>query len=95
MSDPTEPKWLGLWRYAITFLVGVIMAAFTVGSARQRVQSLWQWKEEITPKIERMDSKGTLSFEHFEKSYYSNQRHTDDRLKELEKDVKELQRNKQ
>jgi hypothetical protein len=91
-DDDTSDKhtrWIGIWRYVITFLVGVIVAAFTVGSARQKVKDLVAWKEHIDPKIERMDSVGSLSFDHFHKQYDKDQQRIDERLKELEKEMKE------
>ncbi len=87
-------RWIGIWRYVITFLVGVIVAAFTVGSARQKVKDLVAWKEEIAPKIERMDSMGSLSFDHFHKQYEKDQYRTDERLKELEKDMRAVERDR-
>ena len=63
-----------------------------MGSARQKVKDLVAWKEEIAPKIERMDSVGSLSFDHFHKQYEKDQARINERLKELEKEMRELQR---
>jgi len=95
-DDTTDKhaKWVGIWRYVITFLVGVIVAAFTVGSARQKVKDLVAWKEHIAPKIERMDSVGSLSFDHFHKQYEKDQARVDERLKELEKDMRAMERDR-
>jgi len=93
-TSTSHPKvvWLGVWKQVVSFVVGVIVASFVVGSARQKVKDLVAWKEEIAPKIERMDSVGSLSFDHFHKQYEKDQTRIDDRLKELEKEVKTLER---
>lgn len=93
MPDETNHnKWFGIWRYLLSFLAGVIVASFIVGSRSQKMADLVTWKEAITPKIERIDSVGSLSFDHFYKTYEKDQARSNERLKELEKDVKELQK---
>ena len=94
MSDEAQKhQWrFDIGKQVLSFLVGVIVAAFVVGSARQRVSDLVAWRAEITPKIERMDSQGSLSFHSFEKHYMETQARHEERLRELEKDVKELQK---
>jgi hypothetical protein len=84
--------WVGIWKPILSFFVGVIVASFTVGSARQKVRDLVAWKAEIAPKIERMDSVGSLSFDHFHKQYEKDQARIDDRLKELEREVRTLEK---
>jgi len=84
--------WVGIGKQVLSFVVGVIAAAFVLGSARQRVNDLTSWKAETAPRIERMDSKGTLSFELFHKEYERTQARQEKELESLEKDVKELQR---
>lgn len=93
MSE-THPKamWVGIGKQVVSFVVGVIVAAFILGRGIQKINEVKIWKDEVAPKIDRMDSKGTLSFEHFEKSYHNDQHRNEERLKELEKDVKELQK---
>jgi hypothetical protein len=92
MADGETNKWVGIWKPILSFFVGVIVASFTVGSARQKVRELVTWKDQIAPKIERMDSVGSLSFDHFHKQYEKDQSRIDDRLKELEKEVRELEK---
>jgi hypothetical protein len=92
MPDEQQHKWVGIWKPILSFFAGVILASFTVGSARQRVSDLGKWKEEIAPKIERMDSIGSLSFDHFHKQYEKDQHRIDERLKDLEKMVRDLER---
>jgi len=83
---------VNLWRYAVSFVIGVIIAAFTVGTARQKVREISIWKDETAPRIERMDATGTLSFAHFHAEYLRTQTRQEEKLKELEKEIKELQK---
>lgn len=95
MNDEPDHKhslWMGIWKQAMSFLIGVIVAAFFVGSRTQRIKDIQTWKDHISPKIERMDSVGSLSFDHWKVTYEKEQKHNEDRLKTLEVDVKELQK---
>jgi hypothetical protein len=92
MEPEHKTEWFGIGKQILSFVAGVIVAAFVVGGARQKVHDLVIWKEEIAPRIERMDSKGTVSFEIFEKNYDKQQERQNERLKELEREVKDLQR---
>jgi hypothetical protein len=86
-----HPTWMGVGKIIVPFLVGVISTAFVVGSARQKVQDVVKWKEEMAPRIERMDSQGTLSFSHFHVQYEKEQAHQYERLKELEKESRQIE----
>ena len=84
--------WVGIGKQVLSFVVGVIAAAFILGGARQRVNDVYQWKIEMAPRIERMDSKGTLSFELFHAEYMRTQARQEEKLKELEKEIRTLER---
>ena len=88
MSDDNHNKWFGIGKQLVSFTLGVIVAAFIVGSRSQKMADLVTWKEAITPKIERMDSVGSLSFDHFHKQYEKDQAVINERLKELEHEVR-------
>ncbi len=93
MNDSNKQHpWIGIWKPIMSFFVGVIVASFTFGSRIQKVNDLVVWKQDIAPKIERMDSVGSLSFDHWKKGYEKEQHHNEERLKTLETDVKELQK---
>jgi hypothetical protein len=96
-NDQSHPHsiWVGIGKQILSFIVGVIAAAFVLGSARQRVSDLTAWKTKTEPRIERMDSQGTLSFELFHKEYERTQLRQEEKLKELEKEIRTLERNKQ
>ncbi len=86
--------WVGIGKQILSFVIGVIAAAFILGGARQRVNDVYGWKQEIAPRIERMDASGTLSFSHFHQEYERTQSRQEKRLEQLEKDVRELQINR-
>jgi hypothetical protein len=91
-SNNKHAALVNIWRYAVSFIIGVIIAAFTVGTARQKVREISVWKDETAPRIERMDATGTLSFAHFHAEYLRTQARQEEKLKELEKELKELER---
>ena len=92
MPDEPHPKaaWVSIGKQVLTFIAGIIAASFVLGSARQRVSDLSSWKAEIAPRIERMDSKGTLSFELFHAEYERTQAQQHERLKALENRMSDL-----
>jgi hypothetical protein len=99
-EDIKHSIWIGVGKQILSGMVGAIVAAFLLGGARQRVVAVgrdmdeWknEWKTVHAPHIERMDSVGSLSFDHFHKTYEKDQKRIDERLHDLEKNVKELQR---
>jgi sensor histidine kinase YesM len=91
----SKDMWVGIGKQVISFVVGVVATAFILGSARQRVNDIVEWKKEVIPRIDRMDSQGTLSFDHFHDEYLRTQARQEEKIKELEKEIKQLERNKQ
>jgi hypothetical protein len=53
----------------VSFALSIVFAAYIVGQRTGKVLDLEKWRTEISPKIERMDSVGTLSFEHWKASH--------------------------
>ena len=85
-----QSLWIGIWKHIASFAIGVIVASFVLGSARQKMSDLQKWKEHIDPKIERMDSIGSLSFDHFHRQYEKDQAKIEKRLDKLEESTKKL-----
>lgn len=93
-------RWITLIKYLGSFSVGVVVAIFLLGGARQRVVTLGNdmdaWKEEWrtvhNPRIERMDSKGTTSFDLFHQEYLRTQHRQEETMKDLDRRVRELER---
>jgi hypothetical protein len=104
-KNGSKTQWrFDLGKQILSFAVGVIVSAYVIGGARQRVHDLGVWRDTVAPKIERMDTVGTLSFEHWKNAHdkesdnwkaahAQEQARNDERLKELEQEVKQLQRN--
>jgi hypothetical protein len=91
-GDDKQSLWIGIGKQVISGMVGAIVAAFLLGGARQKVVAVgrdmdeWknEWKTVHAPHIERMDSIGSLSFDHFHKQYEKDQARIDKRLEKLE-----------
>jgi hypothetical protein len=94
MPNEQPHPWIGIWKPILSFFLGVVIASFTFGSRIQKVNDIVTWKAHIDPKIERMDSVGSLSFDHFHRQYEKDQHRIDERLKELEQRARDLEREK-
>ena len=68
----------------MAFVIGVVGAAFAIGGRSQKIHDLEKWKNEVAPRIERMDSVGSLSFDHFKAEYTRDRERTEHRLEKLE-----------
>jgi hypothetical protein len=89
--------WVGVGEKVISFVVGLIVAAFFLGGARARVASLGKdmedWKAEW--KIERdhiykMDREGSQSFHNFYDGYKQEQAKQYEHLSRLDTEVKPI-----
>lgn len=68
----------------------VIGFIYAVGQRGGKITEVVDWKKEIAPRIERMDSQGTTSFSHFHLQYEKEQLQQYERIKELEKEMRAL-----
>ena len=94
MNDERNGKhsmWVGLGKQVLSGLVGAMVAAFVLGGARQRMADVGQWRANTEPRIERMDSQGTISFQHWKGSYEKEQAQQYTRLQKLEDQVGHLE----
>jgi hypothetical protein len=89
-SNHGKALWIGVGKQILTFAAGVVAAAFILGTARQKVNDVIAWKAEVAPRIERMDRQGSLSFEQFHIQYEKEQALQYERLKELEKEGRQI-----
>jgi hypothetical protein len=62
-----------------------------VGQRTGKISEVVDWKKETAPRIERMDSKGTISFELFHIQYDKEQAQQYERIKDLEKEIKQIE----
>ena len=103
MSEPANHSTrVAIISACVSLALSVVFAAYIVGQRTGKVLELEKWKNEIAPTIHRMDSVGSLSFEHWKQahdkesdtwkaSHAKEHQRVDDRLQQLEKDVKQLQ----
>jgi hypothetical protein len=95
----TKHLWAGIAKQALSFIVGVVVAAFILGKNSQKVNDvlLWKadvtqrWKSDVAPRIERMDRQGSISFENFKTNYDAEQAKQYKRLERLETEVAHLE----
>ena len=92
LRNGSKDVWMGIVKYVGSLLIGVIGATYFIGQRSDKVNRLEAWKEETAPIIKRMDATGTLSFELFHKEYERTQHRQEEELKELEKQVRQLER---
>ena len=87
----------------VSLALSIIAAAFIVGQRTGKILDIEKWRENIAPKIERMDSVGSLAFDHWKASHdkesdqwkathgHEHER-VEAKLKELDNRVRELER---
>lgn len=93
MNEPhPRTAWVEIGKQVLSFIVGVIVAAFILGRNSQRINDVVQWKTQIAPVIERMDSRGSLSFEHWQRGYDKQELRTEEHFKKLDAEIDELQK---
>jgi hypothetical protein len=84
--------WVGVGKQILSFIIGVIVAAFILGRNSQKINEVVEWKKSTAPIIEHMNRSGTVSFEHFYKEYERQQTRQDAERKDLENRVRELEK---
>ena len=86
-----KAKWIAIISTILSFVVGVIFAAYILGQRTGKVLDLTDWKNETAPRIERMDASGTISFKLFHEEYLRTQTRQEEMLKDLDKRVRQLE----
>jgi flagellar basal body-associated protein FliL len=93
---PEEPKngkgkWIAIISTILSFVVGIIFAAYVLGQRTGKVLDLNEWKTETAPRIERMDAVGTNSFKFFHDEYLRTQARQEAMLIELQTEIHDKQ----
>ncbi|HSW91704.1 MAG TPA: hypothetical protein VLG09_03605 [Candidatus Saccharimonadales bacterium] len=96
---PNKELWVGVGKQILSFVVGIIVAAFILGRNSQKINEMIAWKQDVTnrwkadvaPRIERMDRQGSISFENFKTNYDKEQSQQYARLQKLEEEVNHLE----
>lgn len=84
-------KWLVISLPILAAIAGVLGFFYGIGQRGGKITEVVDWKTETAPRIERMDSKGTISFELFHIQYDKEQAQQYERIKDLEKEVKQIE----
>lgn len=80
-------KWIAIGLPLIAAIMAVLGFMYGIGQRGGKITEVVDWKNETAPRIERMDSKGTVSFELFHIQYDKEQAQQYERIKELEKAI--------
>lgn len=104
-GEPTQKhsNRVAIFSALVSLVLSIVFAAYIVGQRTGKVLEIEKWKNEIDPKISRMDSIGSLSFEHWKTAHDKESDNwkaaharehdrVEAHLKELDREIKELQR---
>jgi hypothetical protein len=83
--------WLAVGIPIMAAATAVLGFMYGIGQRGGKITEVVDWKNETAPRIERMDSKGTVSFELFHIQYDKEQAQQYERIKELEKEIKQIE----
>jgi hypothetical protein len=86
-----KTKWLAIGLPLLAAIMAVLGFMYGIGQRGGKITEVVEWKKETAPRIERMDSKGTISFELFHIQYDKEQAQQYERIKELEREVKQIE----
>lgn len=86
-----KTKWLAISIPLLAAVTAVLGFFYGIGQRGGKITEVVDWKTETAPRIERMDSKGTISFELFHIQYDKEQAQQYERIKDLEKEVRQIE----
>ena len=92
MPENTKTVWIGVARTVVSAILAAGAVIFFFGGREAKINDLVTWKSETAPKIQRMDTTGTLSFDLFHKEYLRTQDRQERQLEDLQKEVRVLER---
>jgi hypothetical protein len=87
-----QTVWIGVARTVVSAVLAAGAVIFFFGGREAKINDLVQWKAETAPKIQRMDTTGTLSFDLFHKEYLRTQERQEKKIDDLEKEIRVLER---
>jgi hypothetical protein len=82
-----QSRWLSITIPLLSAAFAVLGFVYFVGQRGGKIAEVVDWKEETAPRIERMDAKGTNSFEIFHEEYLRRQVQQERQVDQLEKDI--------
>lgn len=80
-------RWVAIGLPLAIAIVGVLGFIYGIGQRGGKIAEVVDWKIETAPRIERMDAKGTNSFEIFHDEYLRTQKRQWDELERLRQDI--------
>ena len=87
-----KTKWLAISIPILAAVTAVLGFFYGIGQRGGKITEVVDWKTETAPRIERMDSKGTISFKLFHDEYLQpKQAQQYERIKDLEKEVRHIE----
>ena len=86
-----KTKWLAVIIPILSAAFAVVGFIYYIGQRGSKISEVVEWKKEMAPRIERMDSTGTISFSLFHAQYDKEQAQQYERIKELEKEIRQLE----
>lgn len=78
-----KTKWIAIGLPLLIAIVGVLGFIYGIGQRGGKISEVVDWKIETAPRIERMDARGTNSFEIFHEEYLRTQKRQEDELERL------------
>lgn len=91
-EEDKRSVWVGVARTGVSAIIAAVAVIFFFGGREAKINDIVAWKLETAPIIKRMDTTGTLSFDLFHQEYLRNQARQEDTIKDLEKRVRDLER---
>ena len=94
MTLPNDSKniWIAVGKQVFSAAIAVGAVVFFFGGREAKINDVVAWKNKTEPVIQRMETSGTLSFDLFHKEYERTQHRQEEELKELEKQVREIEK---
>jgi hypothetical protein len=84
--------WIGAARTIISGVIAAGAVIFFFGGREAKINDLVTWKAKAEPTMQRMDTTGTLSFDLFHKEYERTQSRQERKLEEMDKRLRDLER---
>jgi hypothetical protein len=86
-----KARWLAVGIPIMAAATAVLGFMYGIGQRGGKITEVVEWKNETAPRIERMDSKGTISIELFHIQYDKEQAQQYERIKELESKIGQIE----
>ena len=86
-SNNKSSRWVVIGIPVLSFVFTIIWVVYGIGQRTSKIVEVVDWKAETAPRIERMEAKGTNSFEIFHEEYLRTQTRQEAKTADLEKQI--------